>query len=56
MHDQKIVHRDLKPENVMLINKVDDKGAKKMDVKIIDFGTSVKFQKSKKLTKMLGTP
>lgn len=57
MHDNKIVHRDLKPENVMLVDKTDDKSGKKtMNVKIIDFGTSVKFQKNKKLTKMLGTP
>lgn len=57
MHDNKIVHRDLKPENVMLVDKHDDKGGKKtMNIKIIDFGTSVKFQKNKKLTKMLGTP
>lgn len=57
MHDNKIVHRDLKPENVMLVDKMDDKSGKKtMNVKIIDFGTSVKFQKNKKLTKMLGTP
>lgn len=41
----------------MLVDKHDDKGGKKtMNIKIIDFGTSVKFQKNKKLTKMLGTP
>lgn len=41
-HQKKIVHRDLKPENIMLeANKDYDQ------IKIIDFGNSIKFKPAK---------
>ncbi|CAD8124734.1 unnamed protein product [Paramecium sonneborni] len=50
-HEQKIVHRDLKPENILFVN--DNQNS---PLKIIDFGTSRKYDPSKKMTKKLGTP
>jgi calcium-dependent protein kinase len=38
MHSKGIIHRDLKPENVLFDNK------QNMEVKIIDFGLSRKFE------------
>ena len=38
-HERNIVHRDLKPENLLLDSKKPD-----ALLKVIDFGTSVKFQ------------
>jgi calcium-dependent protein kinase len=50
-HKNNIVHRDLKPENVLL------EASKDFDqIKIIDFGTSLKFDPSKFLDEKLGTP
>lgn len=49
-HEQKIVHRDLKPENILFVN--DSPNA---PLKIIDFGTSRKYDSTKKMTKKLGT-
>lgn len=49
-HEQNIVHRDLKPENVLFVNESQDS-----KLKVIDFGTSRKFDSSKKMTKRLGT-
>lgn len=49
-HEKKIVHRDLKPENLLLDSK---KG--NAHIKVIDFGTSRKFNVDKKMTKRLGT-
>ena len=49
-HSQKIVHRDLKPENVIFISPSPD-----FNIKIIDFGTSRKFDPTKTMTKRLGT-
>jgi len=50
-HAQNIVHRDLKPENILFDSK-----KQSANVKVIDFGTSRRFDPSKKLTKTLGTP
>ncbi|CAD8135986.1 unnamed protein product [Paramecium pentaurelia] len=50
-HEQKIVHRDLKPENILFVND-----SSTSTLKIIDFGTSRKYDPSKKMTKKLGTP
>ncbi|KRW98898.1 Protein kinase-like domain [Pseudocohnilembus persalinus] len=50
-HQNNIVHRDLKPENLIL--ESEKKGAA---LKVIDFGTSRKFDSAKKMTKRLGTP
>lgn len=49
-HEQNIVHRDLKPENVIFIS--DDSHSQ---LKVIDFGTSRKFDHSKHMSKRLGT-
>jgi calcium-dependent protein kinase len=49
-HEQNIVHRDLKPENVLFVNESQDS-----KLKVIDFGTSRKFDSLKKMTKRLGT-
>jgi Protein kinase domain. len=40
----------LKPENILLASKADD-----ALLKLIDFGTSVAFDPSKKLTQRFGT-
>jgi calcium-dependent protein kinase len=50
-HANNIVHRDIKPENVLL----EGQGQKAL-VKIIDFGTSVKFAPGKKIKGTFGTP
>jgi serine/threonine protein kinase len=39
-HKHNIIHRDLKPENLLLVKKNDPN-----QIKVIDFGTSVKFNK-----------
>ncbi|CAD8181434.1 unnamed protein product [Paramecium pentaurelia] len=49
-HEQKIVHRDLKPENILFINE-----SSNSPLKVIDFGTSRKYDTVKKMTKKLGT-
>lgn len=49
-HEQKIVHRDLKPENILFVND-----SQSSPLKIIDFGTSRKYDSSKNMTKKLGT-
>ncbi|CAD8097613.1 unnamed protein product [Paramecium sonneborni] len=50
-HEKNIVHRDLKPENVIFVNS--DPNSL---LKVIDFGTSRKFDKSKCMSKDIGTP
>ncbi|KAM3147294.1 hypothetical protein pb186bvf_000545 [Paramecium bursaria] len=50
-HDQNIVHRDLKPENIIFVNEEQDS-----QLKVIDFGTSRKFDGLKQMSKRLGTP
>jgi calcium-dependent protein kinase len=42
--------RDLKPENILFISESPDS-----KLKVIDFGTSRKFDQSKQMTKRLGT-
>ncbi len=49
-HEKNIVHRDLKPENLLLDSKKNN-----AQIKVIDFGTSRKFEADKKMTKRLGT-
>lgn len=50
LHSQNIVHRDLKPENIIFESKKKD-----ANLKIIDFGTSRKFDPNKLMTKVVGT-
>lgn len=40
-HENNIMHRDLKPENLLLDSKFKD--IEEVNVKVIDFGTSVEF-------------
>jgi calcium-dependent protein kinase len=49
-HSNNIVHRDLKPENLLF-----DSEKKNANLKVIDFGTSRKIDKNKKMSKLLGT-
>lgn len=44
------MHRDLKPENLLF-----DSEKKNANIKVIDFGTSRKLDKNKKMSKRLGT-
>lgn len=50
LHSLRICHRDLKPENFLILNK--DENA---DIKLTDFGMSVKFGEDK-MKSMVGTP
>lgn len=49
-HAQSIVHRDLKPENLLFVSN-----SPEAKLKVIDFGTSRKFDPKKRMTKRLGT-
>ena len=58
-HETGIVHRDLKPENLLLesnVSSTDLGGKNKFKIKIIDFGTSNKFDKGTKMQEWYGTP
>lgn len=44
-HDLGIVHRDLKPENALIDKEMDN------TLKIIDFGTAIKFDIGKEVLK-----
>ena len=48
-HSKNICHRDLKPENILMDTKNNSM------IKIIDFGTSQKYENSKKMTQTQGT-
>lgn len=50
LHKHGILHRDLKPENIMLAQKEDI-----YSIKLIDFGTSIKFKRNQKLSTVIGT-
>ena len=50
-HEKGIVHRDLKPENLLLESK--KPGAQ---LKVIDFGVSMKYKKGEKMHEKFGTP
>lgn len=52
-HQHNIVHRDLKPENLLLENKIEQD--KDLQIKVIDFGTSVTIDQRKKLNGRFGT-
>ena len=49
-HANNIVHRDLKPENILFVSE--DQSS---TLKVIDFGTSRKFDKNINMSKRLGT-
>jgi calcium-dependent protein kinase len=46
MHSKNIIHRDIKPENILITDDI--------NIKIIDFGMSVRFE-DKKLKDLVGT-
>lgn len=48
-HSTSIVHRDLKPENLLLDSKNNN------TIKVIDFGTSARFDPTKKMKQTFGT-
>lgn len=49
-HSKNIVHRDLKPENLLF-----DSTRKDASLKVIDFGTSKRFEAGKKMIHRVGT-
>jgi calcium-dependent protein kinase len=49
MHQKNVMHRDIKPENMLY--DIESKA-----LKIIDFGTAVKFKNGEKLKGLVGTP
>ncbi|XP_077299039.1 spaghetti-squash activator isoform X2 [Arctopsyche grandis] len=50
VHQQNILHLDMKPENILCLTKSGNR------IKIIDFGLARKFDPSKKLQVLFGTP
>ncbi|CAG9865306.1 unnamed protein product [Phyllotreta striolata] len=50
IHKQRILHLDMKPENILCLTKTGNR------IKIIDFGLARKFDPSKKLQVLFGTP
>lgn len=50
MHNNNIVHRDLKPENIIFVSE-----DQYSTLKVIDFGTSRKFERNQNMSKRLGT-
>lgn len=48
-HQKKVCHRDLKPENILIDNK------ETLQIKLIDFGTSQRFEDEEKMELVLGT-
>lgn len=50
-HKNNVVHRDLKPENIIV-----HKNGKDINVKLIGFGTSCKFDPNLKMITAQGTP
>jgi calcium-dependent protein kinase len=48
-HSKKVSHRDLKPENILIDNK------ETLQIKLIDFGTSQRFEDEENMELVLGT-
>jgi calcium/calmodulin-dependent protein kinase I len=52
MHKKNIVHRDIKPENILIVDKEEEFPL----IKIIDFGTALKYEDdTKDLINQVGT-
>jgi len=52
LHTNFICHRDIKPENFLVLRKVDQQDLKKLQLKLIDFGTAKDFQENPMETKV----
>ena len=50
LHSNNIMHRDLKPENILLEDSGDF-----LNIKLIDFGTAIRFNPGSKLRTIVGT-
>lgn len=50
-HSKKLMHRDIKPENILLdsVNQLDQ-------IKIVNFGSSIRFTENNFMTEKIGTP
>ena len=53
MHSNNIMHRDIKPDNIMFVH--DGEGHRTGRIKLIDFGTAVKYNKNEYQTTLYGT-
>ena len=53
MHSNNIIHRDIKPDNIMYVHN--GEGHKSGRIKVIDFGTAVRYGPGERLHDIYGT-
>jgi serine/threonine protein kinase len=51
-HSNNIAHRDLKPENMLLEKKPEASDGSDLQIRVIDFGTSILFDPKKRMSRM----